>query len=106
MRLDPRHFVFVGADTVQICAVRSREKIARLKEVNVCVDVTRQNEFAYATDLFSKCRRVLLTHRYALDLIAIDHYGRVRHHLAIGRVDHGCANERNFLGVRRDRDDK
>ena len=51
VRLDPGNFIFVGANTVEIGAIRSRKQICRLKEVNVSVDVPRQNEFAFAINL-------------------------------------------------------
>src|SRR4029077_11864217 len=44
MRFDPRDFLFVRAHTVEIRAVWPREQISRLKEVNMCVDVTGQNK--------------------------------------------------------------
>ena len=105
MRLDPRDFVFVRPNTVEIGAVRPREQIGRLKEVNVGVDVTRQNEFADASDLFPERRRILFAHRDAFDLVAVDHDGGVRHHLAVGRINDGRANQRNFFGAKRDRAD-
>ena len=105
MRLDPRDLVFVGTDAVQISAVWSGKQITRLKEVNVRVDVAGQNEFAGATDLFTKRGGILSAHRDALDLVAVDHDRRIRHHLAVGGINYGCANERNSLSIR-DRDRK
>jgi len=99
--LHPRHFVLVGANAIQIGAVRSREQIAGLKEVNVSVDVTRQNDLAGAIDLFPERRRVLLAHRDAFDLVAVDYHRRIRQHLAVGGIDHGRANERNPLRAKR-----
>jgi hypothetical protein len=70
--------------------------------MHVRVDVTRQNEFADAVDLSSERRRVLFAHRCALDLVAVDHHRRVRHHFAVGRVDYSSADQRKLLGVERD----
>ena len=50
MRFDPRDFVFIRADIVEISAVRPRKEIGRLKEMDVCVDVAGQNKFAPAID--------------------------------------------------------
>src|SRR5215469_216040 len=101
MRLDPGDFVFVRANAVQIGAVGARKQIRRLKEVNVRVDVARQNEFADATDLFTKRSRILFAHRDAFDLIAVDHNRRVRQYFAVSRINHSCADERNLLSARR-----
>jgi hypothetical protein len=69
--------------------------------VNVRVDVPGQNEFADATDLFTKCGRVLFANRNAFDPIAVNHDRRIRQHFAVGWIDHRRANERNFFGVER-----
>src|SRR4030095_9809356 len=50
VRFDPGDFVLVRANVVEIRAIRAREQISGLKEVNVRVDVTRQDKFADATD--------------------------------------------------------
>src|SRR2546423_472512 len=73
MRLDPRDFVFVCADTVEIGDIRSCKQIGRLKEVNVGVDVTGQDEFAGAIDYSGVCGKLgdgFLTN--SGDSIAID----------------------------------
>jgi hypothetical protein len=69
MTLHPRDFVLVWTNAIQIGAVRSREQIARLKEVNVRVDVTRQNELAGTINLFPERRRVLLAYRDTFDFV-------------------------------------
>ncbi len=89
------------ANAIQIGAVRSREQIARLKEMNVSVDVTRQNELAGAIDLFPERRRVLLADRNAFDLVAVNYHCRVRQYFAVSRVDHRSADEGNFFSTRR-----
>jgi hypothetical protein len=101
VRFDPRDFVFVRTNAVKIGSVRPGEQISRLKEVNVRVDVTRQNEFADATDLFPKRSSILFAHRDALNLVAIDDDRGVWQHFAIGRIDHRRADERNFFGAER-----
>ena len=45
MRFDPRDFVLVGADAGQIDHIRPGEDIGGLEEMNMCVDVTREDEF-------------------------------------------------------------
>jgi hypothetical protein len=99
MRLDPDDFVFVGTNTVEIGAVGPRKQIARLKEVNVGVDETRQNEFADARNLFSERHRILFAHRDPFDLVAVDHNRCVRHHFAVRRVNYSRSDKRNFFGV-------
>src|SRR4029077_5164430 len=99
MRFDPRDFVLVRANAVEIGAVRPREQISRLKEVNVRVDVTRQNKFADATDLFPERGSVLFAHRDALNLVPVDNYRGIRQHFAIGRINHCRADERNLFGA-------
>ncbi len=102
MRFDPRDFVFVWTNAVEIGAVRAREQIGRLKKMNVSVDVTRRYEFSDALDLFPERRRVLLAHRDALNLVAIDHDRRVRQYFAVRGVNHRRSDKGDFLGVRRD----
>src|SRR4029077_5848427 len=101
MPLHPRDFVLVGANAVQVGAVRSREQIARLKEVNVSVDVTRQNELAAAINLFSERPRILFAYRDAFDFVAVDYHRCIGQDFAVSRVDHRSANERNFLSAER-----
>jgi hypothetical protein len=97
MRFDPRDFVFVRANAVEIGAIRPGEQISRLKEVNVRVDVTGENEFADATDLFPKRGSILFAHRDPLNLVAINNDRRVRQDFAVSRINDGRADERNFL---------
>jgi hypothetical protein len=101
MRFNPRDFVFVRANAVKIGAIWPRKQISRLKEVNVRVDITRQNEFADATDLFPKRSSILFAHRDALNLVAIDHDRGVWQHFAIGRINHSRADQRNLFGAER-----
>ena len=98
MTFHPRYFVFVWPNTIQIGAVRAREQVPRLKEVNMCIDVTGQNEFAFAINLFPERRRALLPHGDVFDLLAVDHHGRIRHHLAAGRIDHGRPDKCDLFG--------
>jgi hypothetical protein len=72
-----------------------------LKEVNVCVDVTRQNEFADATDLFPERSSILFAHRDALNLVAVDNDRGVWQHFAIGRINYRRTDQRNFFGTER-----
>ena len=99
MRFDPCDFILVRPNAVEIGAVGPRKQVSRLKEVNVRVDVTGQNEFAHATDLSSKRGGILFSHRDALDLVAVDHDGRIRQHFAVGGINHSGANERNLFGA-------
>src|SRR5947207_10804589 len=102
MRLDPRDFNYVRPDTVKIDNVRSREQIARLKEVNVRVDIARQNEFAFAIDLAGMWRQNFRAN--CRDSIAIDHDRAVRVRLpnlnSGARTNQRAAGERDFFGVR------
>ena len=68
--------------------------------MHVRVDVTGQDEFVGATDLFAELRGILFPHRDAFDLIAVDHNRRIWQHFAISRVDHRPADERNFFSAR------
>ena len=47
---DPRDFVCVRSHLREIDDIRPGEQIARLKEMNVRIDVSRQNKFALAID--------------------------------------------------------
>jgi len=64
------------------------------------VDVTRENKLAGAIDLFAERRGILFPHRDAFDLVAVDHDSRIRQHLAVSRVNHSSADQRNFFGAR------
>src|SRR5439155_4873984 len=75
----------------------TREQVSGLKEVNVRVDITRQNEFAHATDLSPKRGGILFSHRHALNLVSVDNDRGIRQHFAIGGVNHCRANERNLF---------
>src|SRR5262249_1135864 len=105
VRLDPRNFVFIWADAAEIGAVGPREQVPRLKEMDVGIDQARDDELADAGNLFSERGCVLFAHGDALKLVAIDYDRRIWHHLAIGRIDHGRANQRNLFGVNSRRDE-
>src|SRR5438270_1568973 len=108
VRLDPRDFVFVGANVVQIGDVWSREQIGRLKEVNVGVDVTGQNEFAFAINLSGVRRQGFRAN--CRDAIAIDHERAVHVRLPnfnLGaRTNQRRVSKRNFFRTSRDRADE
>jgi hypothetical protein len=101
MRFDPRNFVFVRANIIKIGAIRPCEQISRLKEMHVRVDVTRQDKFTYATDLFAEGGGVLFAHRDALNLVAIDNDRGVWQHFAIGRINHRRPDKGKFFGAKR-----
>jgi hypothetical protein len=101
MRFNPRDFIFVRANAVKIGAIGPREQIRRLKKVHVRVDVTRQNEFADATDLFPEGCSVLFAHRNALNLVAVDDNSRVGQHFAVSRINHSRTDEGNFFRAER-----
>ena len=50
MRFDPCDFIGIRPDLAEISSVGAREQIARLKEVDMSVDITGQDEFAGAID--------------------------------------------------------
>jgi hypothetical protein len=70
-----------------------------LKEVHVRVDVTRQNKFADATDLFPERGSVLFADRNTLNLVPVDNDRGIRQHFTIGRINHRRADERNLFGA-------
>lgn len=53
MRLDPRDFIRVRADFVQIDRVRPSEEIARLEKVNVGIDVAGQMNLPEQSRIFA-----------------------------------------------------
>ena len=69
--------------------------------MHVRVDIARQDEFADATDLFSERRAVLLPHRDAFDLVAVNNHRGIRQHFAIGGINYSRTDQRNFFGTRR-----
>jgi hypothetical protein len=62
--------------------------------VDVSIDVTRENEFTDAIDLFPERRRVLFADRDALDLAAVDDHRRIRQNFAVSGIDHGSTDKR------------
>jgi len=89
-----------------LAAVGPGEQIGRLKEMDVGVDVTGQNEFTGAIDLFTERRRVLPAHSDAFNLVAIDHDRRIRHHFAVSRIDYRRADKGDFFGVGGESEDR
>src|SRR5262249_21176452 len=88
--------------TVEISAVGPREQISRLKEMDVRVDVARQNELACAIDLFAERCRILFTHCEAFYFVAVDNDRGIRQYFSVGGIDHCPADQRNFFGARGD----
>ena len=68
--------------------------------MDMSVDVPGQNEFARAINLSPERRCVLLARGDVFNLLAVDHDGRIRHHLAIGWIDYGRADQRDLFGLR------
>src|SRR5207253_176754 len=101
VRFDPRDFLLVRAHTVEIGTVWSRKQISRLKEVNVRVDVTGQNEFAHATDLAPERVGVLFAHRDPLNFVAVDHHSRIGQYLSVSGINHSGPDEGNFFSAQR-----
>src|SRR6266568_6654779 len=105
MRFDPAHFVSVGPDTIEICAVRPGEKITRLEEMHMRIDITRKDEFSIALDPAGTHRdTALLAAGDALDFVAINYENGVLDNLAVRRVNHGAADQGNFLSERTGRE--
>src|SRR5438128_5393139 len=98
MRFDPAHFVFVRPNTIEICAVRPGEKITRLEEMHVGIDITRKDEFSVTLDPAGTHRdTAFFAAGDALDFVAINYDNRVLNNLAVGRINCGTADEGNFL---------
>src|SRR5437763_16905525 len=101
MGLDPCYFVFVGPHTIEIYAVGPGEKIARLKEMHMGIDITRKDEFPVALDPAGPDRdTAFLATGDALDFVAINYDHRVLNNLAVRRVNKSTADQGNFLSKR------
>src|SRR5437660_333532 len=101
MRFDPAHFVFVRPHTIEICPVRAGEKITRLEEVHMSIDITGKDEFAGAIDPLRTDRdTAFFAVGNALDLLAVDYDNGVLNDLAVCRVNHSAADQENFLSER------
>src|SRR6266566_1620154 len=108
MAFDPSHFLAVRPHLREIDNVWPREQIARLKEVNVRVDVTGQNEFAFAIHDARMRRQNLRTNRG--DTITVDYEGAV--HIRLDNLnlsagaDQRAAGERDFFAMRSEHEDR
>src|SRR6266566_1623574 len=101
MRFDPAHFVFVRPHTIKIGAVRPGEKITRLEEMHMSIDVARQDEFPVALDPAGTDRdTAFFAAGDALDFVAINYDNGVLNHLAVRRVNYGAPDQGNFLSGR------
>src|SRR6059058_4907675 len=98
MRFDPARFVFVRPHTIEICPVRAGEKITRLEEVHMSIDVTRKDEFPGAIDPLRTDRHSgFFAAGNALDLLAVDYENDVLDDLAVCGVNHRTADQGNLL---------
>src|SRR5438046_4495330 len=101
MVFDPGSLVFVGPHTIEIYAVGPGEKIARLKEMHMGIDITRKDEFPVALDPAGPDRdTAFLATGDALDFVAINYDHCVLNNLAVRRVNKSTADEGNFLRER------
>src|SRR5207248_7670387 len=101
MRFDPAYFVFIRPDTIEIRAVRPGEKITRLEEMHMRIDVARQNEFAVALDpAGADWDTAFLAAGDALDFVTVNYDNGVLNNLAVRRVNRGAADQGNFLSER------
>src|SRR5207248_11525656 len=98
MRFDPAYFVFIRPDTIEIRAVRPGEKITRLEEMHMRIDVARQNEFAVALDpAGADWDTAFLAAGDALDFLPSNYNNGVLNYLAVRRVNQRAAEQGNFL---------
>src|SRR2546421_10132217 len=105
MRFDPAHFVFVRPHAIEIGAVRPGEKITRLEEMHMSIDVAGQNEFSVTLDPAGTHRdTAFFAAGDALDFVAINYENGVLNNLAVRRVNHGTADQGNFLSERTGRE--
>src|SRR5947199_9013359 len=101
MRFDPAHFVFVRPHAIEIGAVRSGEKITRLEEMHMSIDVARQAEFPVALDPAGTDRdTAFFAAGDALDFAAINYDNGVLNHLALRRINRGTTDQGNSLNKR------
>src|SRR5947209_20258727 len=105
MRFDPAHFLFVRPHAIEIGAVRPGEKITRLEEMHMSIDVARQNEFAVALDPTGTDRDTAFSAAGdALDFVAINYDDRTLNNLAVRRINCGTSDQGNFLSKRAGRE--
>src|SRR5947209_7223804 len=98
MRFDPAHFVFIRPHAIEIGAVRPGEKITRLEEMHMSIDVARQNEFPVALDPTGTDRDTAFSAAGdALDFVAINYDDRILNNLAVRRINCGTSDQGNFL---------
>src|SRR2546430_9137460 len=101
MRFDPAHFVFIRPHASEIGAVRPGEKITRLEEMHMSIDVARQNEFPVALDpAGTDWDTAFFAAGNALNFVAINDENGVLNNLAVRRVNYGTADQGNFLSKR------
>ena len=98
MRFDPRDLFLVGSDTGQIDHIRPGENIGGLEEVNMCIDVTRENELPAAINPPNLRRKLNVVSRSdGGNSIAIRQQHRVGDRLAVGWINDSGTAERDFL---------
>ena len=101
MRFHPRRLVGIRSDFCQIDNVRPREQIGRLKEVDVRVEVARQNEFTFA---INSARVLWQIHRCLIaesaDPIVLDQHSAAGHYDFRCRIDQSPVNERDLFRAR------
>src|SRR6266487_6047850 len=101
MRFDPAHFLFVRPHTIEICAVRPGEKITRLEEMHMSIDITRKDEFSVALDpAGTDWDTAFFAAGDAFYFAAINYDNGVLDNLAVRRVNYGAADQRDFLSER------
>src|SRR4029077_9771322 len=101
MRFNPAHLIFVRAHAIKIRAVRAGEKITRLEEMHMSIDVARQDEFPVALDPAGTDRdTAFFAARDALDFVSVNYDNGVLNHLAVRRINCGTADQGNFLSKR------
>ena len=94
MGTNPFRFLFVGADAVEIEAVRPSVEVAGLEEVDVGVDVTRQDELSFRVDhrvAFLRNLGAVLDDRG--DSVAPDDDGGVRNYLSRAGINGGAVGD-------------
>src|SRR5437868_11176372 len=97
MRFDPAHFVFIRPHAIEIGAVRPGEKITRLEEMHMSIDVARQNEFPVALDpAGTDWDTAFLAAGDALDFVAINDENGVLNNLAVPGVNTVTADREIF----------
>src|SRR5207249_2835711 len=98
VRLDPSDLLLVWPDAVQIDNVGPRERIAGLEEMHVRIDVTGQDEFAFATDPLRASRNpYFFAAANRENVIALDDDDGVVENLRSSGIDERSADKRDFL---------